>query len=167
MESLEMIYKNAKIVFDVATEEWVAYLNTDEILFSDVFKRDASLKKIKESIDRFNASEFTPLPIYYFDVNNEIQYADIISFTETENLCWIKHTSGSKNGKREKIHLKGLRKIYSCENIMNESKLLEILKKEDEIKKKLDEIQLLKRDKIHLIYQLQNFDISGLRLSYE
>lgn len=167
MENIEITYKNSKIKFDTLSEEWVSYLNIDTSDFDDEFSRNSSLKKLKESIDRFNSRTFKSMPIYFFDAVGKINYADIISFTTEENVCWIKHSSGYKNGKKEKISISNSNKIYSCENIMNESKLIEIDELNDKIEKKKDELQTLKRDRFHLISQLQNFDISGYVVSAE
>lgn len=167
MEPIVITYKNSRIEFDQINEEWVSYLNTDTSDIDDEFARNSSLKKLKDSIDRFNSKTFKPMPIYFFDANGRINYADIISFTTQENICWIKHSSGYKSGKKEKISVNSLAKIYSCENIMNESKLIELNELNDEIEKKKDELQTLKRDRYHLISQLQNFDISGYVVSAE
>lgn len=164
---IEITYKNARIEYDQKTEEWVAYLNKDDTDLEDEFQRNTSLQKMKDAVDRFNAKEFKPMPIFFFDLNGNIQYADIVSFTEVENMCWIKHSSGYRIGNRERIQLGYTRKIYSCENILNEPKLLELVNLSDEIVKKTDELQTLKRDRFHLIAQLKDFDVSGFVLTPE
>lgn len=164
---MELTYKNAKIYMDLASSEWIAYINPQDSDGSMEISRNTSLDKLKASVDRYNARNFNPLPIYFFDKDNKINYADIVSFTTEENVCWIKHTSGYKEGKREKINVGQGKKIYSSENIFNEQKLIELANLEDEIKKKIDELQTLNRDKIQLISQLQQFDISGLVVTAE
>jgi len=164
---MEITYKNAQIHLDKATYEWVACINPQDSEDSLEISRNTSLDKLKASVDRYNSRNFNPLPIYFFDKDNKINYAEIVSFTTEENVCWIKHTSGYKEGKRERINVGQGKKIYSSENIFNEQKLIEMTNLEDEIRKKIDELQTLNRDKIQLISQLQQFDISGLVVTAE
>jgi len=60
-----------------------------------------------------------------------------------------------------------MKKIYSCENIINEPKVVELMRLNDEIEKKADELQTIKRDRYHLISQLQHFEVSGRTLVTE
>jgi hypothetical protein len=167
MEKIEVKYKNARIEYDTRNEEWVAYLNTDESNLEDEFKRNTSLQKLKDAIDRFNTREFKSIPVFFFDISGEIRYAEILSFTEVENVCWIKHSNGYRTGQKEKIKVGYTKTIYSCENIINEPKVLELISLSDEIDKKSDELQTLKRDRTHLIAQLQVFDVSGFTKTSE
>jgi len=165
--AIHTIYKNAKIEFDLDKEEWVAYLNLDYNTGEEEFARNTSLKKLKESIDRFNKKDFKTIPIVFFDSNGEISYADIISFTTIPGECWIKYTKGIFEGRREKIVTNSFKtkKIYALENILNEPKLIEILAKGQEIEEAKKKLQNKNSERFQLISQLDLFDITGYALS--
>lgn len=167
-KNVDIVYRNARIKFDLDTEEWVAYMNTEKIydIGTDEFKRNTSLRKLKEVIDRFNKKNFTPIPIIMFDGYGRMKTAEIISFTERPGECWILRD----DDKKEKIRTIGdattapshITKIYACENINNEPMVLNINSINEEIDKLENSIQRKKAERIHLIYNLQPFDISGL-----
>lgn len=163
-DTIEIIYKGARISFDTHEEEWVAKLNLSYIGGEDKFKKHKSLQKLKDAIDRFNKKEFKEIPILI--CNNygegEMKNADIISFTEIEGECWIRY----HNGSREKINTvskqyASSKRLYACGNIVNEPILLDIERLNNEIKIIDKELQHKAKERTRLISSLQQFDISG------
>lgn len=161
---IEIRYKNSKIQFDSEKEEWVAYLGEDDNGQNE-FKRNVSLKKLKEAVDRFSKKEFKFIPILLFgeyDGHGDMENADIISFTQTPGECWIRKS----DDRREKINLSerkfsSARKIYACGNVHNEPILKKIMDLDIEIKTVEKELQQKRKKRIHLIDGLQHFDILG------
>lgn len=162
-KEIEIRYKNSRIEFDIEKEEWVAFLGFEDSWQSE-FKRHTSLQKLKDAIDRFNKKEFKSIPIIMFDrYSKEIEYAEIISFTNVPGECWIK----KRDNTREKINTisKGMysssRKIYAGENINNEPIMLQIFDNDKEIENIERELEQKKKKRIHLIDSLEVFDIGG------
>lgn len=153
-------YRGSIIEFDESTEEWVIFWEEDYDTRKE-FKRDSSLKKAQELVDRFYKRTFRPIPILIFDCNDELRNADIISFTNNTGECWIKYW----DNRREKINTspktKGYKKIYACENIHNESRVLRIFELDQEIKEVSKTLQQKQRERIHLKDQMEPFDING------
>jgi hypothetical protein len=168
---IEFIYKNSRIEFDEDTEEWIAYLSDDDSWKSE-FKRNKSLQKLKDSVDRFNAQKFSPIPILYFSGVNglgELKRADIISFTATPGQCWIKREDELKE-KIIVVRERGVankKRIFACENIFNEPIVSQIQKVEEDISALEGEIAQKQKERILLIDLLEPFDISGYVLEPE
>lgn len=162
MNEIGFTYKNSYIEFDEDSEMWIAYLEKDKE-FSNRFKENKSLQKLKDAIDRFNKKEFKLIPIYYFSDYGigTLIHVDIISFTDIPGICWIRH----RDGHREKLKIKvdGYKnnKIYSTENIANESILLKISETNSEIEKLTKDLEQRKKEKIHLIASLQPLDVTS------
>lgn len=165
MKKIDTIYNGTRIEFDEVNEEWRAYLNEfhgngdDEV--NDYFKCNTSLKKLKESIDRFQRRNFTPIPVFVKDYTYNFEPAEIISFTDSPGECWIR----KNNGIKERISTTGKRgqesSLYACENRNNESKILDLFKVEEELKKLKLDLQIKNKEKIQIIDTMQSFDITG------
>lgn len=161
-DKIQIEYKGFNISFNTDSEEWIAVMEEDSSDIHNPFKKNSSLKKLKDSIDRFLRKNFTPIPIILFPSNDKMRNAEIISFTKTPGECWIKYDDGQK----EKINtikngFSTIKKIYACGNINNEPILIDIINLQSEIE--LDEKNILqkKKNKIHLISTLQTFNIDG------
>lgn len=165
-EKIKISYKGAVINYDSDKEEWYAKLNEDLFFEDDVLKSDKSLQKVKDAVDRFNKRNFQEISVLFFQ-DGEMKNAEIISFTETSGECWIRHC----DGRREKIQtVKSLwflkpKRFYACDNVINPSTLTKIAEVNDEIKKMEEELLQKKRERIHLIDSLQEFDITGYVLT--
>lgn len=164
-DNIEIAYKNSRIKFDTRTEEWVGYLNSDKFyeIGTDEFKRNTSLQKLKDFIDRFNKKNFNPIPIYFFYNNNDRRNAEIISFTSIPGECWIRREDGHRELIRTiKSGYSSVTKIYACENIHNEPIGLKIIEAVDELEKIEKTLAQKKGEIINLINSLEPFDIGGM-----
>jgi len=163
-DKIQFKYKDVNIEFDIYNEEWVASFEVDLSNKHIIYKRNKSLKSLKEAVDRFVTNNFTPIPISYFDNNLNFVQAEITSFTEKEGDCWIKFNDGRRTLLTVNDNRMYSKKIYAAGNINNEEKLLKIFDLSDQKTKIEHQLEQIKKEIILTIDSLEKYDIAGLQV---
>jgi len=142
MKQITTTYKGAEIYFNNTDEVWCGRLDDGDL------KPHASLKKLKESIDRAIKKSRKPIPCLKIRINNYNSFMRNVTITSIDADGDVWYTD-EKSGRRNKENMNGgyERTWFVISNDVNDKTLIEIYNISDRIEKLKGEIDGLNKER--------------------